>query len=73
MRLPLALVLPALAAGQFFPDGFNFNPQISIRGQNDLNHAIPRSVDTTKDAFLDSLVANMTVQELGIFKYLFKV
>jgi hypothetical protein len=52
-------------ASQLFPNDFSFNPRQRI-GEND--RAV--SYDTRalqKDAFLDTLVANMTVLELGKF------
>jgi len=53
--------------GQLYLEGFNFNFQPSIRGLSDVSYVASRSTNTTnKDAFLDSLVANLTVPELGM-------
>ena len=71
MRLSLLLILSGLAAGQLFPDGFNFNSQASISGFSGVSHPSSRSVDTTKDTFLDSLVVNLTVPELGMCIHFF--
>lgn len=69
MRSLLLLLLPGLSVCQLLPDKFNFNPLLSVNGLRDVSH-IPRSVNTTsKGAFLDSLVANLSVPELGMCVY----
>lgn len=65
MRFLPPLALTSLAVGQLLPNEFNFNHQLSASGFNGVSHTAHRSVDTKKDAFLDSLVANLTVPELG--------
>jgi hypothetical protein len=67
MRLPFPLILSGLAVGQLFPAEFNFNSQLRIKGLSGVSHVTAQSRDATnKDAFLDSLVANLTVPELGM-------
>lgn len=70
MHTILALILSSFAAGQFFPDEFNFNPQFSRNEWHDLSRVAPRSVDTSRESFLDALVAKLTVPELGILSLL---
>lgn len=68
MNTLLALILSSFAAGQLFPNEFNFNPQLSLNELRDVTGVGSRSVDTTKEAFLDALVANLTVPELGTLR-----
>jgi len=50
---------------QLFPNGFNFNPHFS-------NKRCPRDAkETERDVFLDQLVKNLTVPELGTYRTLF--
>jgi hypothetical protein len=67
MKLPFPLILSGLAVGQLFPPEFNFDSQLSIKSLSGVSHVTAQSRDATnKDAFLDSLVANLTVPELGM-------
>lgn len=56
-----ATVVVALCQAQLFPNGFSFNPQLTSK-------KCPRDAKAVeRDAFLDQLVANLTVPELGTF------
>lgn len=61
----LSSIIGPCVTAQLFPNGFSFNPQHS-NSIGETDKAV--SYDTRalqKDAFLDTLVANMTVLELG--------
>jgi hypothetical protein len=65
-----ALFLSGLAVAQIFPDGFSFNPQSAVGGGS--RNAVLRDTKALqRDTFLNSLVANLTVPELGTYSFLY--
>lgn len=60
----LSLIIGPCVTAQLFPNDFSFNP--NHRSIGEINRAASYDKRALqKDAFLDALVANMTVLELG--------